>query len=322
MASQIDRTGAFRGYITEHGVGATKNGFPQFTGRFTATQRWVEAKEEMTAFGIDTPQWVDWSGYEQDMVGYLVLFGKDKNTQELKPLFHLENLQKATGWDGSSFSALSGLDLSQKLVTFWVDENEYEGNVTLRINAIDDGEAAAIRTLRVLDGDGLKDLDARFGNMLAGKKTAAAAKPVSAPAKTTTAAGKPATPPKPGAPSATAKPAATTPAAVKPVAPSKPTAAAPTASKPAAKLPPKPPAAKPIAETEGDNDHPSEAASGMTMDAAWAHVMANKGTASDDDCAEKWIDASGAMAPGKEEADITAEEWAKIATATLTALKG
>lgn len=298
MPALIDRVGAYRGTITEGGVTTTKNGFPQYAARFHATQRYVDEKGEMEHFGLTEPGWVDWSEYDQEMVGYLVLFGEDKNNPgQHKPIFHFEALQRALGWDGASFASLATLDTSKSLVTFWVDENEYNGVTSLRVNGIDAGDAAPTRGLRALDSAGLKDLDARFAGSLVTKK-AAPAKPASA-AKP--AAAKPAYTP-PGK-EATAKPAATAPA---------------TTAAPAAKKPGKPPA-KPAPVAEPAQDAPFEGGE-MTKDDAWDHVITNRGTATEDAVAEAWLSQCDAVAPGVDEAKITNAQWGAIAAAVLTSL--
>lgn len=319
MASQIDRVGAYRGNIMESGVGATKREFPQFVGRFVASEKWVEGAE-MEAFGITEPAWVDWSAYEQEMTGYLILLSDDKTTGETVELFHMDSLRKALGWDGTSFGVLGSTDWSKQKVTFWVEENEWNGKVDLKINAIDVADAPANRTIRKMDTDGLKNLDSKFAGVL--KKAAPAAKAVSAAKAPATPPKAGATPPKPSGPHAAVpgKAASGAKAAVTPTTASAPSApsgatAAPSPSKTPPKGPPK--VSKPAAPAATE-EAPFEA--GMTMDEAWAHVLANKGAATDDTMAEKWIDASTAVAPGKNEDTMTPAEWKAIGEKTLELL--
>lgn len=298
MTTMIDRVGVYRGYVAEHGVGATKNNLPKWTGRLTATQRWVDEKDLMEHFGLTEPGWVDWSEYDQEITAYLVLFS-NKN-DKLKPIWHYENLKKAFGWDGASFSALAGMDLSGKLVTYWVDENEYEGSVSLQVSNLEDGEADAVRSLRTLDAEGLKNLDNQFAQVLAGKKTAAKAAPAAAPAK---------------APTAGKLPAKAVASAPSKAAPSPTMTASPAAAPAAKKGPPKAPPKK-AAEPA-----PFETTSvpAMDMGKAWEYLLANKGIASDDDAVEAWQTAAGAVAPGKEQDAFTNEEWSQVATAAVAA---
>ncbi len=305
---EIDRIGCFRGNIVESGVGATKNGYPQFTGRFHAKQKWVDDKAEFEAFGITEPSWVDWSEYDQYLTGFLVLMTEDKDTHAPKEIFHMDALRKALGWDGASFGTLGSTDWSGKDITFWVEENEYQGNVSLRVNAVAEADASPNRTLRTLDASGLKDLDAKFAGILAGNKKAAT--PATAPAK---APAKPGTPPAAGKP-APGKPAAPGAKAAAPTA----AASAPASTKtpPKATTPPK--VTKPAPSAPADTSEAS--ASAETQETAWNKVLAGKGAATDDQMAEKWIDACTAIAPGKDETTMTSEEWTAVAAKTLELL--
>lgn len=300
MASDIDRVGCFRGNIVEHGVGASSGGYPQFVARFQATQKYVEDKDEMAAFELTEPGWVDWTAYEQQATGYFVLFGKDKaNPGALKPLFHIDALQRALGWDGASFASLGGTDWSKKVVTFWMEENEYQGNTTIRPSAIDEENASPNRSLRVLDTAGMKDLDAKFAGML---KTAAPVAAAKAPAKPPVSGGKP--------PAGKGVPPKSAPAATNP---------SPT---PALQSPATTPAAVAPSVPASPSKGPPKTGGGMTQEQAWDHVSKNKGAAvSDDTQAEKWIDASTALYPGKDETTMTNAEWAAVALKTLELIK-
>lgn len=312
MASDIDRVGAFRGVVTESGVGSTRNGFPQFTVRVQAAKKWVDSADEMKAFEIAEPAWVDWSAYDQETLGYLVLFGNDKKIEgALKETFQLEQVKNALGWDGASFQELGTKDWNGKEITFWMEENEYEGNVSIKLSTIDAADAPPVRQLKKLDATGLKDLDSRFAKLMT-KKTAAA--PAKAPAKGpatppggATPPGKPAAEKPPtGAPSAgkpavTAAPAAGTPAG-------KPTAT-PAVKAPPTKGPPKKADAAPAAGTE-------------TMETAWNRVSNSRGKATDDQMAEAWLAAAQEVNPNKDDASTEADaEWVQIANKTIEALK-
>lgn len=298
MTTQIDRVGVFRGNIVESGVGETRNGFPQYTVRIKATQKYVENSDEMAAFSLTEPGWVEWASFDQELLGFLVLYMTDKNTQGVKPSFQLENVQRATGWDGASFSGLANAAKADALVTFWVEENTYEGNTTLRISTIDAGDAAPVRGLKSLDAEGLKNLDAKFANMLQPKTVVA--KPVAAPAKAPAAAAKPAAV---AAPKPAAAPASVPGAAKSTTAPASTANAAQTTS------PSKGPPAK--AATAAAVPAPTAA---MTREAAWDKLLASRGAKSEDDAAGAWLTASDSICPGKDETTITEPEWAKIAT--------
>ncbi|MCX7429400.1 MAG: hypothetical protein NTW96_27720, partial [Planctomycetia bacterium] len=185
----IDRVGTFRGRVTEHAVNTTKNGFPQLVGRFLAEEMWDS----------DSKTWMPWSEYQQELVGYLTLFNADG------PLLNAGQCRAAFGWDGASLAELNDLDLSNLVIQFRIEEDDYKGTVTLRVNWIDQADANPDRGIKKLDAASLKDLDGKFG---LGKKVA--------PAK---APGKPAAPPKKAPPAKAADPTPT-PAAT-PAAPPK-----------------------------------------------------------------------------------------------------
>lgn len=183
MAMLIDRVGTYRGVITEKGMGATKNGFPQLVVRVKATERYVDDKAELAELGLEAPAWVDWSGYDAEMVGYLILSYVDKKTGEDTESFLCDGICRATGWDGSAYSTLRQMDVNGTAVTFWVEENEYQGNTRLQIAALDDANAEPRRGLRMMDASEVQALDARFAGLLAARKAKAKTAPAKAPAK-------------------------------------------------------------------------------------------------------------------------------------------
>jgi len=200
MTTQIDREGAFRAMILESGVSTSKAGMPQFVAEFKATEKWVDTAEEMTAFGLTEPGWVDWSGYDMSTVGYLQLVYDKKDsggnpTGEIKPMFYVEALVDALGWDGTSFNALGTTDWTKTPVTIWIEPNEYNGKTTLRVQAIGKGDAAPSRGgVRALETGELNKLDAQFASVLAGAAAPAPATPATVPVA---AVAKPATAPAP-----------------------------------------------------------------------------------------------------------------------------
>lgn len=263
----IDRVGAFRGTPMEWAVSETKEKkFPQFVVRLAAKEFYDETGE-LTG---GEPGWVDWTPYDMSITAYLVLFN-DKG-----PLLNFEQLQKALGWDGSSFSALAEGNWAESNVLFRVEENTYNGETKNQVNWIDAPDAPVTRSLTSLDPAKLKDLDGKFAGMLNGKAKPA---PASAP-KPAVAAPKPA---------AASKPAAT-PAAKPAPAPAAPKATA------------KPPAvAKPAASAE------------CSKEDAWTVLMTKKeSTVTDDAVAEAWLEACTAVGGEKSEDDFTNTDWAGV----------
>jgi hypothetical protein len=197
---QIDRAGTFRGFIVEHGVSETSNGYPQFTGRFKAVEFWDE-KGELNGTNPPEPGYIDWAPYDQAIDGYLVLFSKNQDGSP-KELMSVAQLKKALGWDGSTFESLAAGKYDEKMVLFRVDEHEYpvgSGKVKLQVQWIDVADANPTRSLPKYDTAKLKGLTAKFSNALAA--TAQAPTPARAPVPATAKpAGAPTAPPrgKPG----------------------------------------------------------------------------------------------------------------------------
>jgi len=96
--SLINRTGTFRGTILDHGVSASKNGFPQWTPKLQATEYYDE----------ETKTWVDWAGVpENEITGFIILKdGKKKVT------LSAQQIVKAIGWSGQSYAELGSMDLN------------------------------------------------------------------------------------------------------------------------------------------------------------------------------------------------------------------
>lgn len=176
--SKIDRTGTFLGVLTDYGISATKirkdddgnekGGLAQFACNLLATAMW----------NPDTQVWDDWTDFNADIDGYLVLVGND-NT----PLLNAEQLMTVTGWDGKSFAELNDMDLSDLTVQFRVEENTYNNKTTLQVSWIDKEDATPGGQIRKMDKKEIKGLDAKFKSALGilGGKTVAKA-PASKPA--------------------------------------------------------------------------------------------------------------------------------------------
>lgn len=302
----IDRAGTFRGKATEWGLSKSSGGFPQFAMKVTATQYYVSDPAEMEAFGLTEAGWVDWSAFDQEAIGYLVLFN------DVKAMLNFEQVQKALGWDGSDLQALHTGPWNEKEFLFSVEENTFNNNTSLRINWVDAFDAPPVRGLSNLDAEGIKALTGQFAHLLNGKAKAAPVKaPAKAPAKAGPVVGKPvaAKPATPVAPTV-AKPSAITAGTAGTTSTSTPTTNLPAPTTAAAK---KPPTAKKI-ETA------PFVADGTTKDAAWAAASAQQGGVSDDTMATLWIDACETVAPGMAEEAITPAQWLQVQTQVVSKL--
>jgi hypothetical protein len=281
----VDRTGTFRGNIVDTGVSETKNGFPQFVGRFKATEFYDEAAQA----------WVPWAEYEQEIIGYLVLYTKDKKVEgKWVELMNAAQLKKALGWDGTSFETLQNTDWSQKLVMFRVDNDDYNGNISLKVNWVDAADANPTRQLQKYDTAKLKALDQQFAGILGTKAPVAASAPAAAPTGAVV-------PPKRGPGRPKSSPAAAPTAAPAPA----PATAPPTA--PTAPSSPPPAAAQAVSKP-------------CTKTEAWEAVYAypaRKAEVTDEKLGQLWLDEVAKI--GKTEDTMTPEDWGKVRDATVTA---
>ena len=154
--SLIKTVGAYLGYATSHGVGTTKNEYPQLVLQCEATHYYDEDIDDYVEITEDT-----------ELRAYLVLYGKDQ-----KPLRNCEQVKNVFGWDGLSFQTLAEMPLHETRFLFRVEENDYNpDNTTLQISWIDSDDASPTRQISSLDTKSLKGLDAKFGLTKVGKKT-------------------------------------------------------------------------------------------------------------------------------------------------------
>lgn len=161
--SAIDRVGTFKGLPTDWGVSETKkNGYPQFVLELKATHFYDEEKGE----------YVPWDTYDQTITAYLCLFTKKDG--EWVELMNAKQVKATFGWDGQSFESLSNGNYGNTEIMFRVEENDFEGNVTLQVSWVDVADADPLRQLPKFDAAKLKGLTEKMGGALAAASTAAA----------------------------------------------------------------------------------------------------------------------------------------------------
>lgn len=301
--NKIDTKGVYRGDIVESALGVTKKSdLPQWIVRLRATERYVDDPTEMEHYELTEPGWVDWREFNEEIVGYMVLFKDSDEFTRDTALLNYDQLQLATGWDGTEFNSLNDDSFVDKNILFRVEENEYEGKVSLQVNWVDDRDAPPTREMKRLDEDKVKDLSSRL--KMGGKKAAAKpGKPAARPAKQSgeKPAAKGKTTPVPKAePKAEAKPPA------KKKGPPK-------------KAAPEPEPTPEVTETE-EAPFEADTLDPMNQGKAWEHVCDNKGDASDSDVQDAWIKASEEIGGDREEEDMTNEDWASVAQKALAAL--
>lgn len=296
MAKVIDQVGVYRGEVIESVLKLSKAGHPMFVIRLRAYERFIELPEELAFFksqGViedaETPQWVDWSGYEETIYNYMNLFNmKDGDTAytEDNASLNYKQIQLVFGWDGTSFEDLNNGKFNGSKALFRVAENNNPEYTGCQVKWLDTFDAPPQRELKGVGAEDLAKLNKllriskKKGSTVAAAPSVAAAKPAAKPVAT---------------------PAAT---AVKSVIPAKkatPPAPAPTAAA----------VATPVAvavETP------------VTKDSAWASVCAygtEKGQTTDV-VADAWIAAVAEVSEEREydEDKFTSDDWAKVQSLT------
>ena len=182
MANAVDRCGTFRfDGVLETGVsenrddkGALKS--VTFSVRLIMDEYWDEEEQ----------QWVDWSEYDMETVGFLNLFYRDKKTGNIISSMTFEQVTKVFGWDGRSIKQLADGDYSQLRGQIRIAENTYEhAKSPFQVVWLDVFDANPVRQLKKLDSAGVSKLDKELALVLqaSGKApVAASAKKSSKPA--------------------------------------------------------------------------------------------------------------------------------------------
>jgi len=326
--NKLDTAGTYRGEILESASDETKKGFPQVILRLKAIEKWVEDKAGMEHFKLTEPGWVDWSSFGEDILAYLVLFNSaevfEPGQTDLK---NYGQLKLATGWDGEEFDSLGNGALVGKKLLFRVENNEYQGKVSLQVNWIDAWDSSPGRELKSLDAAAVKALNSKL-------KVTRTVRPASAPAKPVA----PVKPPTPGpsvnmekmakaqADAAEARKADPTIGVIPPsvgTVVELPVAVAQTimdavprkAGRPrkAAVSPPPPPAPAVLPPAVDESPDSSTGLPGeCTQIGGWDYVCNNKGDNSNTDIEKAWIDACTEVGGDKDEAEFTPTDWAKV----------
>jgi len=274
--AKIDRAGWYRGEILESHVGLSSGSFPQAVLKLSAEEKFVDNQVEKEHFKLETDGWVDWSSFEETIIGYLILFKDTDNFSPETQLFHYDQLKIAAGWSGLDFDELE--NLAGKKILFRVDEEEYKGKPKLKVNWIDHIDAEPSQQLKSLDSDAIKVLNGKL-------RFAKTTKAVSAKTNPTPAA-----------------PTTSTPVAIT----KKPFAGKSGAQEKIAKVQAEM-AAKRKVIADKDTD-------GYTKDDAWNDIQEKKGETDDSEINDAWIAACNEISGdgNKPEEEYTPTEWAKI----------
>lgn len=313
MGNQLDSTGAFIFKIVESGLGLTKaNQYPQWVTRLLAVRKYVTDPADITHFQAQgllvdgQPGWVDWSGFNEDIVAYLVLFKDKDNYDASTALMNYDQLQAATGWAGTSFDALSDNSMIGKEILGRVELNTYNDKTSPQVQWIDSVTASPERQLKTLDIAEVKKLSAKLGAI----KKNAPSKPAVA------AAPKPAAVTKPGRGT---PPTAATPSTAQPVAQPE-ASAAPVLSTPAPATPIAPKSSPPPKKTKAATPPPppvNDAATGLlketTQNDAWNYINAIKGDNDDATVQDAWLSSCAEACPGvDDDTKFKPSDWARV----------
>jgi hypothetical protein len=298
--------GNFRGTIVDSGVSATSGGFPQLVLKVHADEMYDE--EDKKWFPWDEFEWDANEAKDRSIVSYNVLFGKNGAT------LSCDQVKKITGWEGDSFATLCAMDLTDVKIQWRNEEDTYDGKTKVQVSWIDVFDAEPGGTVRKLDDKALKELDAKFGEFLANT-----VKPESAKGTRKRGGGtkKAATPPTADAPAEEPKTEEPKPKGRR----GRPKGGKTEAPKTEAPAMPEAPASEPPAEaTTGASLDVLETAGPCTKKEAWADVNEMKSAnVSDTDLSAEWLKQIDAAAPGKEQKDMTNEDWGTVRAAVLDA---
>lgn len=293
----IDTVGTYILEIVEQGISTTKEGKPQLVLKSKALQKYVDDKDSMTHFGITEPAYVDWSSYGEESTDFLLLFNSVDTFDASTAMLNYEQAQKAFKWAGDSFDTIA--KIGDKFLGRFKEET-YKDKVSIKLTWIDAADANPVHTIKKLDVDGVSALNKllKAGIGKSAKPAAvAAAKPVVA---------KPAlVKPSPAVVNPAAAPASSpASSAVKPV--TTPT----TAPKSPSKATPPPPKPEVDPATDG---LPRE----ISQNDAWEYVISKKGDTADADLESAWLSACSEIGAGRQEAQFTTADWAKIRDITI-----
>jgi hypothetical protein len=294
--------GNFRGTIVDSGVSATNGGFPQLVLKVHADEMYDE--EEKKWFPWDEFDWDANEAKDRSIVSYNVLFGKKGAT------LSCDQVKKITGWEGDSFSTLCAMDLTGKQIQWRNEEDTYDGKTKVQVSWIDVYDAEPGGTVRKLDDKALKELDAKFNEFLT--NTVKPEKAVGGRKRSSKKAADeaPVEEEKTEAPVEETKPKGRR---------GRPKKDATKDEAPAESTPPEAPTSEPPEEPAGEKDV-LETSGPCTKQEAWADVNELKSEkVSDADLSSEWLKQIEVIAPGKDQKDMTNEEWGTVRAAVLDA---
>ncbi len=175
----INTVGYYKGTITSNALVKSSGGLPE--------EDLVLLAEEV--YDGETGEWLPADSEAAEITGYFQLKGHKKNE-----LSASKQLVKITDWDGQDLLELLEMDLTGVPMQWRVEENEYNGNTSLKVTWIDPVGATPGRSVTPVSVDEVKAMAADFGYRTTAKAASAKKKVVKKTSKKPTP--KPPTPPK------------------------------------------------------------------------------------------------------------------------------
>lgn len=153
-----DRAGFYEGEVTEIAVTDHKNGANVQVAIALSLKGLKQVDPE-----DNEAKWFDVSQYDWSITSYQYLFLKNGSPNEIT----IEQLQAAfPDWNGSDLIALDGYDVEGLRVRLRIVEEEYNGNVGLKVKGLYGLDYEGGAGLKKADPDTLKSLQNRLGSKL------------------------------------------------------------------------------------------------------------------------------------------------------------
>lgn len=157
MSMVLKTTGEYRGPIFDYALIEKKNDKGEFNGlslsiKISASEVW------MTPEGATAPTWLDCSSWDAHGEGYIVLISKAGKVNENQ----INRLIKYTNWDGD-FQSMADHAWEPRPVRFDIQQNEYNGEVSYRINWINAFDSEPGGAGGNVDADRAKALNSQYG---------------------------------------------------------------------------------------------------------------------------------------------------------------
>ena len=166
---ECDRAADFRADIIEFGLKEHDSGAVSLNIKCLLGEIW----------DVDNKCWNSWAEYGMEAFGSLNLVKKDGSLNQTQ----IKSVCEATGWNGD-FAAIAEGTWVPKRCQVQTKRNEYNGEVSFKINWINDHDKEPGAGLSNIDPDKAKSLNARFGGSiraLSGNATRNAPKPSGGP---------------------------------------------------------------------------------------------------------------------------------------------